>query len=189
MVKTFLIANLAVVSVWIGPTTPCRALPSGFSSTPASLLVLAPHHRNHHHYRHHWRWSRSPPLWYGAPAIGTHMMPLPGYGAPETGSSQAPTPPAATVPELPQGGPLSGKQETASQRPVDPVGGPASQIGALTPFPGCHTAVPRPAAGQLIPMNRRRWVRAFDREASELELANGRHNAGSPAARSVAEAA
>ena len=42
MVKTFLIANLAVVSVWIGPTTPCRALPSGFSSTPASLLVL-PH--------------------------------------------------------------------------------------------------------------------------------------------------
>jgi hypothetical protein len=34
------------------------------------------------------------------------MMPLPGYGAPETGSSQAPTPPAATVPELPQGGPL-----------------------------------------------------------------------------------
>ena len=90
---------------------------------------------------------------------------------------------------LPQGGPLSGKQETASQRPVDPVGGPASQIGALTPFPGCHTAVPRPAAGQLIPMNRRRWVRAFDREASELELANGRHNAGSPAARSVAEAA
>jgi hypothetical protein len=122
VVKTFLIANLAVVSVWIGPTTPCRALPSGFSSTPASLLVLAPHHRNHHHYWHHWRWSRSPPLWYGAPAIGTHMMPLPGYGAPETGSSQAPTPPAATVPELPQGGPLSGKQETASQRPVDPVG-------------------------------------------------------------------
>jgi hypothetical protein len=95
VVKTFLIANLAVVSVWIGPTTPCRALPSGFSSTPASLLVLAPHHRNHHHYWHHWRWSRSPPLWYGAPAIGTHMMPLPGYGAPETGSSQAPTPPAA----------------------------------------------------------------------------------------------
>jgi len=41
VVKTFLIANLAVVSVWIGPTTPCRALPSGFSSTPASLLVLA----------------------------------------------------------------------------------------------------------------------------------------------------
>jgi uncharacterized membrane protein len=172
VVKTFLIASLAVVFVWIGPTTPCRALPSGFSSTPASLLVLARHHRHHHHYWH-WRWSRSPPLWYGAPAIGTHMMPLPGYGAPETGSSQAPTPPAATVPELPQGGPLSGKQETASQRPVDPVGGPASQIGALTPFPGCHTAVPRPAAGQLIPMNRRRWVRAFDREASELELANG----------------
>ena len=133
MVKTFLIANLAVVSVWIGPTTPCRALPSGFSSTPASHLVLAPHHRNHHHYWHHWRWSRSPPLWYGAPAIGTHMMPLPGYGAPETGSSQAPTPPAATVPELPQGGPLSGKQETASQRPVDPVGGPAPHFPPSAP--------------------------------------------------------
>ena len=188
MVKTFLIANLAVVSVWIGPTTPCRALPSGFSSTPASLLVLAPHHRNHHHYWHHWRWSRSPPLWYGAPAIGTHMMPLPGYGAPETGSSQAPTPPAATVPCCRRAARL-----VANRRPLlrdrRSSGWTRLPNRCTNPFSRLSYSRAPTRGGPAHPDEQEALGRAFDRKASELELANGRHNAGSPAARSVAEAA